>query len=145
MSDSKVNVIAQESAPGTHTLLPKKRKILLVDDEPERRKQRIAILKERGFAVYPALAIEQAHTRCRPGAYNLIIVNANNRNKDMALELCDQIRRNDPKQLLLLMMAPDVRFPHRDYLVSHAPKELLERVESLFHQDASTDPEAVAA
>jgi DNA-binding response OmpR family regulator len=131
------------SAPGNPVPFAKKRKILLVDDEPESRKQRIGILKDRGFAVYPALAIEQARTRCRRGGYDLIIVHANNNNKDMALDLCEQIRTNDPTQLLLLMSAPDVRVPRRDYLVSNIPKELLQRVESLF--PGTANPEAAAA
>ena len=140
-----MEVVAQVSAPGNPAVLGEKRKILLVDDEPDGRKQRIGILKDRGFAVYPALAIEQARTRCRPGAYDLIIVHANGNNKDVALELCDRIRENDSRQLLLLMLAPEVHVPRRDYLVSNVPKELLERVESLLHPGAAADPEAAAA
>jgi len=140
-----MEVMAQVSAPGNPATLWEKRKILLVDDEPDGRKQRIGILKDRGFAVYPALAIEQASTRCRPGAYDLIIVHANNSNKNVALELCDQIRTNNPRQLVLLMLAPDVHVPRRDYLVSNATKELLESVESLLRPGATADPETAAA
>ena len=140
-----MDVMAQAPAPGNPPINGEKRKILLVDDEPDGRKQRIRILKDHGFAVYPALAIEQARTRCRPGTYDLIIVHANNNNKNVALELCDQIRINNPMQLVLLMLAPDVHVPRRDYLVSSVPKELLERVESLLRSGATANPEAVAA
>ncbi len=144
-SESKIEATPQGSTPGSPASLGGKHKILLVDDEPDGRKQRIEILKDHGFAVYPALAIEQARTRCRPGAYDLIIVHANDNNKNVALELCDQVRTNNPGQLLLLMLAPDVRVPRRDYLVSGAPKELLERVEALLRPSTSADPEAAAA
>jgi|SRR5579859_697817 len=139
-----MEVMAQVSAPGNPAALGEKRKILLVDDEPGGRKQRIGILKDRGFAVYPALAIEQARTRCRPGAYDLIIVHANNDNKDVALALCDWLHTNDSRQLLLLMLAPDVHVPRRDFLVSNVPKELLERVEFLL-RPGTANPEAAAA
>src|SRR5437667_197693 len=86
--------------------LPKKIKILMVDNDPQGRKDRINILRSHGFSAYPALNLQQAKTRCRPGAYDLIVVNPHNE-KEPALELCNAIKQQNPNQLLLLMTPDD--------------------------------------
>ena len=104
-------------------------RVLLVDADPDR-KRRISLLKENGLTVYPALDLRQARERCKPGSYDLIIVNARG-NPYPALELCDDILSKDHEQLLLLMTAPEVQLPHRDYLVSSVPEELVNRANGL--------------
>ena len=128
------------SSPASQT---QKRRILLVDSGQDRQ-ARIAILKQHGFRVYPALAIEQARSRCRPGAFQLIIMNAD-QNPDMALELCEQIRQSDPKQHLLVMTAREPHPGFRDFVVSSIPERLLERVESLLGAPSGANPEPLAA
>lgn len=116
------------------------RKILLVDDEAERRKERIALLRQHGFIVYPALDLQQAATRCKRGAYDVIVVNGTC-NIQGACTVCDQILKNDPQQPLL-MMTGGAKASDRDYAVSSDPEELLRRVETLFHQGIDSQPVA---
>ncbi len=66
---------------------PAAKRILIIDSEPTRRKERVAALKQRGFVVYPALKIEEARSRCRRGGYDLIIVSSA-ANQEAAMQLC---------------------------------------------------------
>jgi len=108
-------------------------KVLLVDRDPALRKERISALKKNGYRVFPALDLQQARQRCKPGTYDLIVVNAGEQ-PDMAFEFCEWIRRTDPKQAVLLMVGAIVQLPPRDYMVSDIPERLLERIESLFER-----------
>ena len=110
-------------------------KVLLIDREPERRKVRISALKNNGYRVFPALDLQQARQRCKPGTYDLIVVNAGE-HPEMALEFCESIRKDDPKQAVLLMVGAIVRLPPRDYMVSDIKERLLERIESIFERRA---------
>ena len=106
-------------------------KVLLIDREPERRNERISVLKTHGYKVFPALDLQQARSRCKPGAFDLIVVNSGGQ-PDMALELCEWIRSTDPKQAVLLMVGAIIQLPRRDYMVPDIPERLLERIESMF-------------
>jgi DNA-binding NtrC family response regulator len=106
-------------------------KVLLIDRDPERRKERVSVLKEHGYKVFPALEIQQAKDRCKPGVYDLIVVNSGEQ-PEMAHEFCDSILRKDPGQAVLLMAGESVQRPRRDYMVSDIPERLLERIESMF-------------
>ena len=107
-------------------------KVLLIDrDSEEPRKKRIAVLKRHGYKVFPVLDLQQARSRCKPGAFDLIVVNSGGQ-PDMALELCEWIRSNDPKQAVLLMVGAIVQLPRRDYMVPDIPERLLERIESMY-------------
>ena len=108
-------------------------KVLLVDRDPERRKERISVLKEHGYKVFPALDLQQARSRCKPGAFDLIVVNSGGQ-PDMALELCEWIKSNDSKQAVLLLVGEIAKLPRRDYMVSDIPERLLERIESMFER-----------
>lgn len=103
-------------------------KILVVDDDSDR-KQRIAVLKGNGFTVFPALHLQQARERCRPGSYDLIVVNASG-NPELACAWCDELRSKDPAQLVLVMDGSNLA-PVRDYTISARPEALLERVKAL--------------
>jgi DNA-binding response OmpR family regulator len=115
--------------------LPKKNKILMVDNDPKGRKARINILKAHGFSAYPALDLKQARTRCKPGAFDLIVVNPR-QEKELALEFCDAIKKQDPDQLLLLMTTSDVETVEGASMVSDDPQKLLERVQAMFTKQA---------
>jgi len=104
-------------------------KVLLIDHDPERRKERISILKNNGYKIFPALYIQP--DRCKPGVYDLIVVNSIWQ-PETALEFCDSIRVEDPAQAILLMVGTAVQLPRRDYMVSDTPEQLLERIESMF-------------
>ena len=75
-------------------------KILLIDKASDR-KQRINALKNRGYAVFPTLRMEEAHSRCLRGGYDLIVVNAAGEPEE-AIRYCDEIRSQCPKQLVLM-------------------------------------------
>ena len=123
--------------------LPKKIKILMVDNDPQGRKDRINILRSHGFSAYPALNLQQARTRCRPGAYDLIVVNPRDE-KEPALELCNAIKQQNPNQLLLLM-TPDDQTTDAEGTVSNNPQMLLERVQALFPKHVPASEASMAA
>ena len=108
-------------------------KVLLIDRDTERRNERISVLKKHGYKVFPALDIQQARSRCKPGAFDLIVVNSGGQ-PNMALELCEWIKSNDPKQAVLLMVGAIVQLPRRDYMVPDIPELLLEKIESMFER-----------
>lgn len=94
------------------------RKALVVDEDKDRyrRKERNTILKELGFKVYPVLRMPDARGRCRPGAFELIVVSAGE-NANPALELCDHIKNCDSSQKLFLVADERAGLPERDYIV----------------------------
>lgn len=104
-------------------------KVLIVDKSIDRKK-RIAALKERGFAVFPALKLQEARSRCRPGAYDLIIVNAQDE-AEMAASFCDELRSRTPAQAVLLAVSKGSANDGQDYLVQDDPGVLAERAAAL--------------
>jgi len=109
-------------------------KVLLIDNAPDR-KERINALKNRGYSVFPALNMDEARSRCLRGGYDLIVVNAGEQ-PDHAVEFCDDIRRNCPKQLLLLCSNSH---DSRDYSVAADLKTLLEKMEQALPPGGSAD------
>jgi CheY-like chemotaxis protein len=136
-----INLRSPEAAD--RMTLPKKPKILMVDNDPKSRKARINILRAHGFSAYPALNMQQARTRCRPGAYDLIVVNPRDE-KDPALEFCDAIKKQNPQQLLLLMTPAD-QTTDTEGTVSDNPQILLERVQAMFPKHAAAAEVSAAA
>ncbi len=118
------------------------RRVLVVDDSSDR-KERVAVLKENGFTVYPALNLEQARKRCTPGKFDLIIVNAR-MNPDLAVPLCDGIIAENHEQSLLLIAAPNLQVPRRPYLVSDG-EVLLYRINRLLAVDVHPESMVEAA
>ena len=116
------------------------RKILLIDDASDR-KERINMLKNHGYSVFPALKLDEARSRCVSGGYDLIVVNAGNYG-DRAQEFCDSLRKQCPKQLLLMRTNQNA---DQDYAVGTDPQSLLKRVNSLLQPDASSTDFASAA
>jgi len=100
-------------------------KVLIVDKSIDRKK-RIAALKERGLSVFPALQLAEARSRCKPGAYDLIIVNAQDE-PETAAAFCDELRARTPAQAVLLATANPAAPGSSDYLVSDDPQALAER------------------
>jgi PleD family two-component response regulator len=95
------------------------RKALLVDADKDRnrRKERKVLLQNLGFKVFPALDVTYVRSRCKPGAFDLIVVNAGE-NVQSALELCDAVRAGDQNQQLFMISSNKEGIPARDYLVS---------------------------
>lgn len=109
-------------------------KVLIVDKSIDRKK-RIAALKERGFSVFPALKLEEARSRCRPGAYDLVIVNAQDE-AETAATFCDELRARTPAQAVLLAVSNGNGKLGREYLAQDDPKALAERAATLLGQAA---------
>jgi DNA-binding response OmpR family regulator len=110
------------------------RKILLIDNAPDR-KERIKALSERGYAVFPALKMEEARSRCMRGGYDLIVVHAGEQ-REPALAFCEELRAQCPKQPLLMSggTAED-----RDYAVPDGLQSLLQRVDETLQGDEKPD------
>lgn len=118
------------------------KRILIIDSEPTRRKERVSALKQRGFAVYPALKIEEARTRCKRGTYDLIIVSVA-ANPQAAMQLADEIKQGNPAQLVLLMSAQGTAAGVQNgNSVSDEPKALVERVEAMLGSRPNANPVA---
>ena len=100
-------------------------RILLIDKATDR-KERINRLKARGYSVFPALSMEEARSRCMRGGYDLIVVNANG-DQEQATQFCDDIRRQCPKQQLIL--CSDAA-SGRDYAVAPDVDSVVKAVEA---------------
>ena len=104
-------------------------RILLIDKAHDR-KERINALKQRGYAVFPALRLEEARSRCMRGGYDLIVVNAGDE-AAQAIEYCDDIRKQCPRQKILMCSSDNTR----DYAVPPEVNALLTAVDSTLHAD----------
>lgn len=114
------------------------KRILIIDSEPTRRKERVAALKQRGYAVFPALKIEEARSRCRRGTYDLIIVSTS-ANAEAALQLCEEIGKGNAKQLVL-RMSSSATDSNDQNMVSDDPTALADRVQALLGGRGSANP-----
>jgi len=93
------------------------RKALMVDEDKDRyrRKERNDALKQAGFKVYPVLRMQDVCARCKPGAFELIVINGT-QNPGSALELAEQIKANGSGQKLFVVASEG---HDRDYVVSN--------------------------
>ena len=115
-------------------------RILLIDKALDR-KERINALKSRGYAVFPALRMEEARSRCLRGNYDLIVVNADG-DYEQAAQFCDEIRRQCPKQQLILCSDGQA---NRDYAVSSDVSSVMQAVESVLGKNTKAADIAKAA
>jgi DNA-binding response OmpR family regulator len=114
-------------------------RILLIDKAQDR-KDRINALKQRGYSVFPALQMEEARSRCMRGSYDLIVVNAGDE-EQKAIEYCDDIRRQCPRQHVLMCTLENTR----DYSVTPDAESLVKAVDSTLHADQQSTDMASAA
>jgi len=117
-------------------------KVLIVDKSIDRKK-RIAALKEQGFSVFPALQLAEARSRCRPGAYDLIIVNAQDE-PEKAAAFCDELHGRTPAQSVLLVVADGAGGSGRDYVVTEDPAAVAKRAVAIMRQSGSGEEEGAA-
>jgi hypothetical protein len=111
-------------------------KVLIVDKSIDRKK-RIAALKERGLSVFPALQLAEARSRCKPGAYDLIIVNAQDE-PEAAATFCDELGARTPAQAVLLAVSHGSGAADRQYVVQGDPQMLAERAAALLGTSPTT-------
>jgi DNA-binding response OmpR family regulator len=114
-------------------------RILLIDNANDR-KDRINALKQRGYSVFPALRMKEARSRCMRGGYDLIVVNAGDE-EQQAIEYCDNIRKQCPRQQVLLCTQEHTR----DYAVAPDVDSLVKAVDSTLHVDQPSADLASAA
>ena len=96
-----------------------RRKALLIDEEQDRyrRKERTTLLQKAGFKVFPVLRLDHARSRCKPGAFDLIVATSGE-NSNLMLEFCDEIKRSSPNQQVFLVANPNSGIANRDYIVA---------------------------
>ena len=114
-------------------------KVLIVDKSIDRKK-RIAALKERGLAVFPALQLADARSRTKPGTYDLVIVNAQDE-PEMAGSFCEELSARTPPQAVLLATANGSGPAGKDYVVQDNPQILAERAAALLGHTGKTEAE----
>lgn len=112
------------------------RKVLIIDKSIDRKKK-ITAVKERGFLVFPALRLAEARSRCRPGAYDLIVVNTPDE-MEAATEFCDSLGERTPPQAVLLIASGDSNIPQRDYVTTDDAVALADRVEAMLGSSGGT-------
>ncbi len=115
-------------------------RILLIDKALDR-KERINALKSRGYAVFPALNMEEARSRCMRGGYDVIVVNGNG-DHEQASHFCDDIRSQCPKQRLILCSEAQ---PGGNGAVASDVNSVVQAVESALDGNARATDVAKAA
>ena len=116
------------------------RTILFIDNgHRDRRRERSAVLKNAGYKVHPARSFEQSLSRIGSGGYDLIIASTDGA-LEQAQKFIEEVKRNHPRQLLLVMKLSD-----NDLLIdcencNADPKMLLERVEAMFRPQEKSEP-----
>ncbi|MGZ4788766.1 MAG: hypothetical protein ACXVZV_12480 [Terriglobales bacterium] len=117
------------------------RTILFIDNgHRDRRRERVAALKDAGYKVHPARSFEQSLSRIGSGAYHLVIANTDAA-VEAALRFIEEVKRNYPRQLLLVLKGSNLEVSG-DYQFSSAdPKSLLERVQAIMSpREQSKEP-----
>ena len=113
---------------------------LLIDKAADR-KDRINALKARGYAVFPALKLEEARRRGMRGGYALLLVHSADE-PEQAMQFSDDLRQQCPKQLLLVI-TPEKS--ERDYTVTAELSSLLATVDKVLGGSAGSGDYASAA
>jgi len=118
------------------------RTILFIDNgHRDRRRERSGALKNAGYKVHPARSFEQSLSRIGNGSYDLIIAST-----DSALEhaqrFIEEVKRNHPGQLLLVMKVSEAEPTAECPWSSCDPKVLLERVDQMLRPTDKVEPMA---
>ena len=122
-----------------------RRKALLIDEEQDRyrRKERTTLLQKAGFKVFPVLRLDHARSRCKPGAFDLIVAGAGE-NSNAILEFCDEIKRSSPNQQLFLVANPNSGIANRDYIVANWD-ELMKKIGDNKNEEKKPEQSLTAA
>jgi DNA-binding response OmpR family regulator len=111
------------------------KKILIIDRAIDRKKK-ISALKQAGYSVFPALKLQEARSRCRAGAYDLVVVNAGDE-LEQAVDFCDELTARSPSQAVLLIVPADGRPLERNYVVQDDLGLIESKVGALLARDGS--------
>ncbi len=119
--------------------------ILFIDNgHRDRRRERSAVLKNAGFKVHPARSFEQSLSRVGSGAYELVIASTDGA-PDQARQFVEALKRDHPRQKLLVMKTTDVELPADCEIVNSDPNALLERVQTMLGRQEKQVSEPMAA
>jgi response regulator RpfG family c-di-GMP phosphodiesterase len=119
--------------------------ILFIDNgHRDRRRERNAVLKNAGYKVHPARSFEQSLSRVGSGAYDLIIASTDAA-PDQARQFVEELRRNHPRQKVLVLQTAEIELPSGAEVVNGDPKQLLERVQAMLRPAEKQGPEQIAA
>ncbi len=116
------------------------RTILFIDNgHRDRRRERSAVLKNAGYKVHPARSFEQSLSRIGSGSYDLIIASTDGA-LEQAQQFIQEVKRNHPRQRLLVMTMSDSDASSDFECSSCDPKVLLERVKGMFRPPERSEP-----
>lgn len=119
--------------------------ILFIDNgHRDRRRERSAALKNAGFKVHPARSFEQSLSRVGSGAYELIIASTDAA-PDQARQFVEQVKRDHPRQKLLVLQTTEIELPSGCEVVNSDPRALLERVQAMLGRSEKPVSEPMAA
>jgi DNA-binding NtrC family response regulator len=96
--------------------------IVLIQSEPFLAETRRRILENRGYSVRVVESVQEARTIAHDLVCDLVIVDAD-KSHDTALELCEEIKKNNPGLNVALMVRYHV------YLKSECPDEVIRQEE----------------
>jgi DNA-binding NtrC family response regulator len=101
---------------------PSNKHIVLIQSDPFLAETRRRILEGRGYSVQVVDTVKQARNIAVKFDCDLVIVDAD-KSHDMALELCEEIKKNNPGLNVALMVRYHV------YLKSECPDEVIRQEE----------------
>ncbi|HVZ18378.1 MAG TPA: hypothetical protein VG897_14755 [Terriglobales bacterium] len=120
------------------------RTILFIDNgHRDRRRERIAVLKDAGYKVHPARSFEQSISRIGSGSYHLVIANTDAA-VEQALRFIEEVKHNYPRQLLLVLKPSHLEVPGDHEFSTAEPKSLLERVRAMLSPRERSNESAAA-
>jgi DNA-binding response OmpR family regulator len=112
-----------------------KKRILLVCPDERLGEIRCMILHSHGYDAVCASNPSRARQMWAPGTYHLVIVDVQS-DADSALELCDELKKKDDRQLVALMSQhhiyiPPSKCPDDVIPKSEGPRVFVEKVKEL--------------
>lgn len=107
--------------------MPKRKTILLVDDDAKLRQLRAAILSNLGHLITEVGSLEEARHHWQPRKFHLLVVGIQNRLAE-AMEFCEEIKQADPEQLIAFL-TPLTTYVRPD----SCPDDVIQREEGPAH------------
>jgi PleD family two-component response regulator len=134
-----------EARPNAEPERADTRTILFIDNgHRDRRRERNSALSSAGYRVHPARSFEQSLSRIGSGAYDLVIANTDTATES-ALRFIQEVKRNFPRQKLLVLKGVGMEIPGEFEFSSADPKSLTERVDSILRPERGHSEQPLAA
>ena len=118
----------------------KKKKILIIDPDPQLAITRCMILQSHGYYAFCISNPQDVLASWQPRTYDLVLVDVQ-RNADLALSFCNELKKKDIAQLVALMSDHHVWVPPHpcpDEVISRSegPERFVQKVKNLLDQRA---------